>query len=85
MKKGLLAAAVAFSIVSFGQNIDVIERNLEPAPANTALEVQKRLDKKKAQIALNKTSAGPISQWMSHYDPVIDLYGTGAGSPLTFY
>lgn len=85
MKKALLAAAVAFSTVSFGQNIDVTSRNLELAPAKTATLVQERLDAKKAQAQLNKTNGGPISQWMSHYDPVIDLYGSGTGSPLTFF
>ena len=65
--------------------MDPISRNLELAPANTAATVQERLDAKKAQAQLNKTNGGPISQWMSHYDPVIDLYGTGTGSPLTFY
>jgi len=85
MKKGLLAAAVAFSTFSFGQNVDANSRNLELAPAKTAANVQQRLDVKKAQAQLHKTNGGPISQWMSHYDPVIDLYGTGTGSPLSFY
>ena len=85
MKKGLLAAAVAFSTLTFAQNVDVIERNLEAAPAHTDAFVQQRLDAKKAQAQLQKTSGGPISQWMAHYDPVIDLYGTGQGSVLSFY
>jgi hypothetical protein len=85
MKKGLLAVAVALSTVTFGQNIDTTPRNLEVAPAKTAIAVQNRSAKKKAQIAVDKTNGGPLSQWMSHYDPVIDLYGSGTGSPLQLY
>lgn len=85
MRKQLFILALAVSSVSFGQYIDLEKRNLEPAPANTAFEVQNRLDAKKAQISADKTNGGPVSQWMSHYDPVLDLYGTGTGSPLTFY
>lgn len=85
MKQSLLATAVALSTVSFSQNIDLDKRNLDVAPTKATISVQKRMANKKANIALSKTNGGPISQWMSHYDPVVDLYGSGQGSPLQLF